>query len=155
ISVRPGEHQTREFLVSERFSLARPGPIEAFLVYSWAITGTAGVLEITPPVVPGYQTGWVVFGMIVLGYSLDRGPFIKVLGTSSPSVLKAQVPIESTFGIYYVGMAVLGATSSRMFPIPFSITFSVTPGDAEARGDPIDAEHRLIGAGAYTSPRGT
>jgi len=127
ISVRPGERQTREFLVAERFSVTRPGPVEAYLVYSWGISEPAGALHVELSVAPGTPPGWVVFAVIAAGYSLDLGPVVKFFRATSPATLSGTVPIDSSFGIYYIGIAVPAASSSRLFPVPFSITFSVTP----------------------------
>lgn len=125
ISVRPGEHQTREFLVNDRFRLSRPGPVEAFIVYSWGIAEPAGELTVEASVISGGEKGWVVFCVIAAGYSLDLGPVVKFFRATSPETLKGTLPIQSTFGVYYIGVAILGVSSSRLFPVPFTITFSV------------------------------
>jgi hypothetical protein len=140
ISVRPGEHQTREFLVSKRFSLTRPGPVEAFIVYSWGITEPAGTLTVELSFIPSGHRGWVIAGLLAAGYSLDRGPVLKFFHTTSPETLSASVPIESTFGIYYIGVAILAASSSKLFPVPLEITFSVIP------ATPAPAGHNGYGA---------
>ena len=124
ISVRPGEHQTREFLIHDRFRPSRPGPVEAFIIYCWGITEPADELTVEVSIMPRGEKGWVVFCLLAAGYSLELGPVINFFRATSPQILKGTLPIQSTFGIYYIGVAILAASSSRIYPVPFSITFS-------------------------------
>ncbi len=131
ISVWPGERQTREFLVNDRFNLLSLQPIEGFIVYSWALTGTAGELGIELAAVVDDQEGRVVFSALVAGYNLNKEPVLTAKLEYSPNSIQGAFPIHSTFGIFYIGVLVHRITGDLMFPIPFRITFSVTEGPVE------------------------
>ncbi len=131
ISVQPGEQQTREFLVNDRFSLLRPGPVEGFIVYSWALTGSAGELNIELAAVVDDQQGWVVFSVLVAGYILNEDPVLTARTDYSPNSIEGAVPLYSTFGIFYVGVLAHRITGDLAFPVPFRITFSVSEGSPE------------------------
>jgi len=131
ISVRPGEQQTREFLVNDRFNLLSLAPVEGFIVYSWALTGSAGELSLELSAVLDDQDGQVVFSALVAGSNLNQEPVLTAKLEHSPNSIKGAFPINSTFGIFYIGVLVHRITGDLVFPIPFRITFSVSEGTEE------------------------
>lgn len=132
ISVHPGEHQTREFVVYDEFNPLTFSPAEGFIVYSWGLSGPAGDLSIE--LIPQVETeryGQVRFLLLVAGYSLDQVPVITWKQDSAPDVIQGTIPINATFGAYYIGVLVTHAARGVNMPIPFAITFSVSEGKAQ------------------------
>lgn len=132
ISVHPGEQQTREFVVYDTFSLPALSPVEGFIVYSWGINVPAGDLDIELVcLADNTYSRRIGFSLIVGGYNLNHVPVAAWKRALFPDSIATAVPVQSTFGIYYIGVLVHRLVGAVNLPIPFAITFSVSKGSTQ------------------------
>ena len=131
ISVHPGEQVTRGITVSSIFSLSDFEPIEAFIVYSWGYDVPAGDLTIEVDCLADQEFNQRIgFRLIVAGYRVKQPPVVRGGHARFPEAIVETIPVQSTFGIYYVGVLVSRILGEVDLPIPFGITFSVSEGSA-------------------------
>lgn len=131
ISVHPGEQQARELVVFDKFNLAELSPVEGFIVYSWGYAVPAGDMTIELSCLADAEfRERIGFSLVMAGYSRKQSPVLRWKWALFPDTATVTVPVQSTFGIYYIGVLINSLRGYVDRPVPFSIVFSVTEGSA-------------------------
>lgn len=129
ISVHPGEQQARDLVVFDKFSLTELSPVEGFIVYSWGYDVPAGdmTIELSCRAAAEFRER-IGFSLILAGYSRRQPPVLRWKWALFPDTVSVTFPVQSTFGIYYVGVLVNSLRGDVDLPVPFAVSFAVTEG---------------------------
>jgi hypothetical protein len=132
ISVHPGDQLTRDLVVYKKFNLTTLSGVEGFIVYTWGYIVPAGDMGIKLVcLADNADSQRIGFSLIVGGYSLKQMPVARWKLAFSPDTIEQAIPVNSTFGIYYIGVLVNRIVGDVDLPIPFAITFSVSEGSTQ------------------------